>query len=97
MARWLADQGLEAEHVVDRQMETADDREIWEYAIEVEAVIVTKDEDFANRRTLAAQGPQIVWIRRGNTTRAALLSWFEPLLLDVLNAIERGELVIEIV
>jgi predicted nuclease of predicted toxin-antitoxin system len=47
LARWLVVEGHEAEHVIDRRLETASDREIWDFALETEAVIVTKDEDFA--------------------------------------------------
>jgi predicted nuclease of predicted toxin-antitoxin system len=43
-----------------------------DHAVSGEAVIITKDEDFALRRTLAAAGPAIVWVRRGNTSRREL-------------------------
>jgi len=47
IARWLAANGHEAEHVADRNMAGASDRAIWDFAFENAAVIVTKDEDFA--------------------------------------------------
>ena len=97
LARWLEDHGQIAEHVADLDMAAADDQEIWDYATANGAVIISKDEDFANRRILMRDGPAIVWIRRGNTTRRELLQWFEPLLPDVLDALGRGEPIIEIV
>lgn len=97
LARWLADQGHAAEHVIDQQLESADDRDIWNYALQVEAVIVTKDEDFATRRSLMESGPRIIWIRRGNTSRRDLLAWFSILLPDILDALEREEIIVEIV
>ncbi len=96
-SRWLEDHGQVAEHVVDRGMTCAFDREVWDCAATDGAVIVTKDEDFASRRLFASGGPPIIWIRRGNTTRSDLLQWFEPLVPEVLDTLERGESVIEIV
>jgi hypothetical protein len=52
LARWLVEQGHAAEHVHDLGLHAADDRVLWDYAVPVGAVIVTKDEDFALRRTL---------------------------------------------
>ncbi len=74
LARWLAERGHDAEHVADRGMEMASDREIWNHAVAVRAVIVTKDEDFVIRRTFATDGPTVVWVRCGNTSRRQLLS-----------------------
>jgi predicted nuclease of predicted toxin-antitoxin system len=47
LARWLAGEGHEAEHVADRQMEAASDEAIWDFALRASAAIITKDEDFA--------------------------------------------------
>ncbi|WP_231362877.1 DUF5615 family PIN-like protein [Thioalkalivibrio sp. ALJT] len=41
LARWLVDQGVEAEHVADVGMLEASDREIWAEALRTRAVIVT--------------------------------------------------------
>jgi predicted nuclease of predicted toxin-antitoxin system len=98
LARWLDERGHTAEHVFERGMAAADDRDIWEYAAESGAAVVTKDEDFALRRVLTdtSRGPQIIWVRRGNTTTRELLRWLEPLLPVVLESLERGEPLVEI-
>lgn len=97
LARWLVDQGVAAEHVADVGMLEASDREIWAQALRTGAVIVTKDEDFAVwRSTNSAACPAVVWLRIGNTRKAALLEWFKPLLPRVLQALERGESLIEV-
>ena len=96
LARWLAGRGHTAEHVADLGMAGASDRVIWERAATTGAVIVTKDEDFALRRAVAADGPAVVWPRCGNTRRRAPLSWFEPHVPAVLDALARGEVLIEI-
>jgi predicted nuclease of predicted toxin-antitoxin system len=97
LARWLADEGHEAEHVADRQMEAASDAAIWDLALHSASAIITKDEDFAQRKVLADKGPVVIWIRRPNTRRRDLLAWFETVLPDVLSALERGETLIEVI
>lgn len=96
LARWLAKQGCEAEHVFDLGLAGADDRTIWHHAVRHGLVIVTKDEDFALRRALEETGPAVVWIRVGNTRTGLLLRWFTPLLGDILAALQRGEKLLEI-
>jgi predicted nuclease of predicted toxin-antitoxin system len=97
LARWLAANGYAAEHVADRQMEAASDSAIWDYALQEAAVIITKDEDFAQRKTLSDTGPAVIWIRLHNTRRRELLARFESVLPDVLSALERGEALIEVI
>ena len=97
LARCIRDKGHQAEHVDDCGLSTATDGAIWAYARRVDAVIVTKDEDFARRRALANQGPRIVWIRLPNTRRAALVTWFERALPDLLTGLARNEHLIEVV
>jgi hypothetical protein len=53
LARWLAAHGHEAEHVGDVGMQTASDTAIWDYALRENVAIITKDEDFAQRKVLA--------------------------------------------
>ena len=73
LARWLANEGHPAEHVADHNMATASDVAIWRLAIQIGAVIVTKDEDCVRLRGGAETGPQVVWIRLPNTRRVELL------------------------
>jgi predicted nuclease of predicted toxin-antitoxin system len=96
LARFLAAQGHTAEHVADIGLRDADDSPIWEYALKHEAVIVTKDEDFPHRHSQSRETPVIVWLRIGNTSRRALLQWFEPLIPQVVELIERGDKLIEV-
>ena len=48
LARWLSDQGYSAQHVDDIGLAGAEDSVIWNHALRVDAIIVTKDEDFAD-------------------------------------------------
>lgn len=96
LARWLVTKGHLAEHVGDFGMQAASDAEIWDHAMAAVAVIVTKDEDFAQRKVLDQTGPAVVWIRLPNTRRRDLLAWFEAVLPDIVSALERGETVVEV-
>jgi predicted nuclease of predicted toxin-antitoxin system len=96
LARWLASNGHEAEHVGDCGMQAASDAAIWDYALASSSAIVTKDEDFAQRKVLTDNGPAVVWIRLPNTRRRNLLAWFEMVLPDVLAALARGDTLVEV-
>lgn len=96
LARWLQSHAHDADHVVDLALERAPDGVIWNCAVTSGAVIVTKDEDFVQRRVLAKTGPTVVWLRIGNTRRRTLLTWFESVFPAIVLAIERGETLIEL-
>jgi len=78
-------------------MEAASDAAIWDFALQASAAIITKDEDFAQRKVLTEKGPVVIWIRLPNTRRRELLAWFETVLPDVLSALERGETLVEVI
>lgn len=78
-------------------MDTATDEDIWSHALKIGAIIVSKDQDFAERATRDAVGAQVVWIRLGNTTNVALWAALEPKLPELLEALAAGERLIEIV
>ena len=96
LARLLTSHGHHAEHVADIGLRDAEDSPIWSYALQKDAVIVTKDDDFTHRLIQSRKGPIIVWLRLGNTSRAALLRWFEPLLPQIMRCIEEGNRLVEV-
>ena len=97
LARHLTTLGHEAEHVGDAGLLTAADARIWEYATAIGAVVVTKDEDFVTLRALSKHGgPAIIWVRIGNTTRQALIDRFAAVFHAVVEALKRGETVVQI-
>ncbi|WP_151445219.1 DUF5615 family PIN-like protein [Halomonas lysinitropha] len=97
LARWLTAQGHHAEHVADIEMESASDGVIWRWAERHGAAIVTKDEDFAIWRNASEErSPTVVWLRINNTRRHELLHWFEPLLPQIVKALDQGEILIEV-
>lgn len=96
LIRVLNASGQEAVHVGDIGLLQARDRDIWQRAAAMRAVLVTKDEDFIVMRALDARGPAVVWVRLGNAKKQALLMRFNAVLPRIVAALERGETVIEI-
>lgn len=97
LAVWLSDKGHDALHVADCDMQASSDTAIWDYALSIGASIITKDEDFAQRKIFSRSGPSIVWIRIPNTRRRELLEWFETALPHIVAALDKGETLIEVV
>ena len=69
---------------------------IWNHALGLDAIIVTKDEDFAERTARTTVGPVIVWLRIGNATNRALLEWLEPRWPSVVQLLNDGNRLIEV-
>ncbi len=96
LAKLLEAHGHIAEHVADIGLRHARDSPIWAYAMAHQAIIITKDEDFPQRMRQTQSSPVILWLRIGNTSRRALLQWFEPLLPQIETLITQGDRLIEI-
>lgn len=92
----LSEMGHEAEHVDDLGLISATDSKIWQYAMAHDAVLITKDGDFADQVVLGRSAPIVVWVRVGNTTRRALLEWFAPVIDRVVEMADAGERLIEL-
>lgn len=88
--------GHSCEHVLDLGLAQANDREIWQRAAATGAVIVTKDEDFADRVRRTENGPAVVWIRTGNGTNRQLLAYLEPLWPKILMRLDVGDRLVEL-
>lgn len=96
LARWLITQGHSAEHVLDVNLAQAKDNPIWVYAQNAGAVIVSKDEDFADWVRQGRAGPAVLWLRLGNSTRRELLAWIEARLPAALRQLQEGERLVEV-
>jgi predicted nuclease of predicted toxin-antitoxin system len=95
-ARWLNQQGHSAEHVFELGLHQAEDATIWEHAVATGAIIITKDEDFAERTARTNAGPVVVWLRIGNATNRALLEWLTPRWAEIIELLESGNRLVEV-
>jgi len=74
-------------HVVDINPRMKD-RDIWEYALENDLIILTKDADFYHRALFEDAGPVVVYFKLGNKTLSELHDYFTsfwPLILSKLH------------
>ncbi len=96
LVRLLISSGHSAEHVFETGGLGAKDEDIWIYAKQTGSTIITKEEDFAIKVCTGSEGPAVVWVRIGNTSNRFLMSWFSPLFPKVIDALNRGERLVEL-
>jgi predicted nuclease of predicted toxin-antitoxin system len=92
----LVSKGHHARHVLEIGLESATDTEIWNHAVANSLVLVTKDEDFSRRASQPNAAAQVVWVRRGNCRKAALLAAFDSVLSQMEVALQAGDRLVEI-
>ena len=93
----LRECGHVAEHVHRVRLGGITDPAAWNYAKRHRAVLITKDEDFLSLSRSEPLGPQVVWIRVGNITNDALWQRIEPVLNEIIDSLEAGERIVEVV
>jgi predicted nuclease of predicted toxin-antitoxin system len=96
LANWLRERGHGAEHVLAAGLAQGKDTPVWRLAQAQGAVLITKDEDFAEWVRRGRPGPQVVWLRIGNSTKRQLFTWLEPVLPTILRQLEQGERLVEV-
>lgn len=62
----LTEKYPESKHIKTLSMERSSDRDIWEYALKHNFVIVTRDSDFHEWVTLLGYPPKVIWLKCGN-------------------------------
>jgi predicted nuclease of predicted toxin-antitoxin system len=97
LAEAMRHAGHDAVHVAEFGMANATDGAIWSEAISRSAVLVTKDRDFSLLRAAKRQGPIVLWVRVGNIDNRALIRQLLSAMPQIVEAVTRGEAVIEFV
>lgn len=96
LADWLKSRGHEADHVRLLGMMEADDAVIAAWARSVGACVITKDADFQWLAAPPPTGPQIVWIRFGNTTNPELMTKWDAFWPSIEAALHAGDALVEV-
>jgi predicted nuclease of predicted toxin-antitoxin system len=96
MAQVLRERGYDARHIFEIQRLANRDNEIWQFALDGDWVIVTKDEDFVERAVASRGAPRIVWIRWGNLRNRPLLDNVRRAWGAVADKLAAGEDLIEV-
>ena len=87
---------VEAESVRSLGLRDATDPEIFEAAKKVNAVIMSKDDDFIQLIEQRGAPPKLIWITCGNTSNARMRDILSTALLKAKELLESGENVVEI-
>lgn len=97
LARFLQLKGIDSLHVIDAGLEAATDQMIWQYALQNNLAIVSKDKDFAQRAQRSGVAPQIVWVRYGNCSKDYLIKKVDDNINVISSSIDSGHLVTELI
>lgn len=69
------------------------DTQIWQFAIEQEMTIITKDSDFYFRHLSSKHLPKVVWLRTGNMTKKELNAFMEKMWDEILQLLQQSSFV----
>ncbi|HEU4497355.1 MAG TPA: DUF5615 family PIN-like protein [Flavobacterium sp.] len=73
---------------------TMPDSEIWNYALQNDLVILTKDADFYNRFLISENAPKVIYFQLGNFSLKQLFLYFEANWEKIKNAIPVSRFII---
>ncbi len=96
LARWLEDQGCQADHVLALQLAQSHDKILWERAARDGYVIVSKDEDFADLTLVRPEPVAVVWLRIGNCRTNELLAAMARAWPEIVQQLDAGARLIEV-
>ena len=97
LARWLATTfSVQAAAVRDLDLRQAEDHDIFFAARKVEAIVITKDNDFVELLERHGSPPKILWLTCGNTSEAALREIFAANFTEALRLFDAGDELVEI-
>jgi predicted nuclease of predicted toxin-antitoxin system len=97
LAAWIqATFGVETHAVRDLGLRDARDPPIFQAAREANAVVMTKDGDFARMLERLGPPPKVLWVRCGNTSNASLREILSSELTAAVARLEGGESMVEI-
>jgi len=97
VAKWIAAElGCPAQSVRDLGLRNAKDKDIFAAAGQAQAIVMTKDADFAEMVDRLGPPPAVIWLTCGNTSNAALRILLKGTLPKAIELIGHGEALVEI-
>ncbi len=96
LSDWLIEQGHQSEHLLENGSAQAPDDEIWRHAHHLDAIIVSKDEDFATWVKAGRDGPRVLWLRTGNGSTASVLALMDTVMARVEARFAEGDRLVEV-
>lgn len=97
VAKWITDEfGEPAQSVRDLGLRSAKDKDIFAAARQAQAIVMSKDADFAEMVDRLGPPPAVIWLTCGNTSNAALCALLKSTLPRAIELIARGDALVEI-
>jgi predicted nuclease of predicted toxin-antitoxin system len=97
LAPWITQQfGVDTVSVRRLGLLEAKDPEIFSAAREADAIVLTKDEDFVTLLERRGPPPRVLWVTCGNSSNEHLRQVLTATLLNALELINAGEVLVEI-
>jgi predicted nuclease of predicted toxin-antitoxin system len=97
IARWVSETfGFTATPVHDLRLQESEDKQIFFAAREANAVVITKDGDFAELQERHGSPPKIIWLTCGNTSEEALKQILSSALPEAVRLLDAGDDLVEI-
>ncbi|HLP95531.1 MAG TPA: DUF5615 family PIN-like protein [Saprospiraceae bacterium] len=94
LALWITNNfSLECYSVGYLGLRDATDFEIFQKARELNAIVLTKDEDFVKLLHQLGSPPKVIWLTCGNTSNARMRIIFERNLISAILLLETNDLV----
>ncbi len=97
VAAWIAAKfGHPAQSVRELGLRNAKDKDIFVAARRANAIVMTKDSDFAEMVERLGPPPSVIWLTCGNTSNSALCSLLKTTLPRAIQLISGGDKLVEI-
>jgi predicted nuclease of predicted toxin-antitoxin system len=97
LAEWIVENfDITAVSLRELGLRDAKDIEIFEAAKQPGLVIMSKDSDFVDLVCRLGAPPQILWLTCGNVTNRNLKQLLTATLLEAVQQLQQGEIVVEI-
>jgi predicted nuclease of predicted toxin-antitoxin system len=79
----FADIYPDSQHLFLIEMDRDEDQAIWEYALQQNYTIVTRDSDYNDLSLIRGFPPKVIWIRRGNCSTHEIEDMLRAATLDI--------------
>jgi len=97
IAKWIIDNlDLEAVAIRELALRDSEDIEIFNFARNEDAIVLTKDRDFLELLSRFGPPPKVIWLTCGNTSNEALQHILRNTLADAVALLTVGESIVEI-
>ena len=96
LAVYFRSRGDDCVHVLDVNLDEADDRTVWDFAIRENRILISKDQDFTFLANRAGDTGRFMWIRLGNCRNEALLKSIDGAHDEVVAAFDSGQRIVEV-